>query len=48
MIDDFDDGLSDDEQDAAIREMHRVLEDDEIADYESDLVIYEHSQGIGF
>ena len=48
MIDDFDDGLSLDEQDAAMLEMHRILEDNDIADYEDNLVLWEHSQGIGF
>lgn len=48
MIDDFDDDLSDDEQDDAMREMHRVLEDQMIADFESDMVLWDHSQGIGF
>ena len=48
MIDDFDDGLSDVEQDAAMRLMNAELEDDEIADYESDMAIWEHSMGIGY
>ena len=48
MIDDFDDGLSADEQDAAMGLLYAELEDDEIAEYESDLAIWEHSQGIGY
>ena len=48
MIDDFDDGLTDVEQDAAMDLLRAELLDEEIADYESELAIWEHSMGIGY
>jgi hypothetical protein len=48
MLDDFDDGLSLAEQETVMRLFLVEFEDNDIADYESDLELWEHSQGIGF
>lgn len=48
MIDDFDDDLSTEEQEAAIREMHRVLQDEDNADFELAVAIWENSQGLDY
>ena len=45
MIDDFDDGLSLDEQDAAMYSMNTELQDEDNADFELAVAIWENSQG---
>ena len=48
MIDDFDDGLSLDEQDAAMHSMNIELQNEDNADFELAVAIWENSQGLDY